>query len=51
MITLHVEKLGKAVVLTYDDQSLLIEGDLDTKKRGKNVCVNMCILEFHFYFF
>ncbi|KAG2208311.1 hypothetical protein INT47_006167 [Mucor saturninus] len=34
MSAIHVEKLGKAVVLTYDDQSLLIEGDLDTKKRG-----------------
>lgn len=31
---LNVEKLGKAITLTYDGKSLKIEGDSDTRKKG-----------------
>jgi hypothetical protein len=32
--TLHVEKLGKPISLTFDGKNLLIQGDSNNKKKG-----------------
>jgi hypothetical protein len=33
--TLSVEKLGKNIELTFDSNCLTIQGDSDTRKKGK----------------